>query len=305
MFTVYLIVNKLNGKMYVGKTERSLRGRWLEHLSFARCGAAWLLSRAFRKYGPENFELSVIATTDSIEELNRLEILWIFLLWSHGPCGYNMTDGGDGVSGRKLSEEAKKRISIANTGKTHTPETRERLRLAHTGRKLPESQKAKISASNKGKVNSPEARAKLRLANLGKSMPESARKKISAANKLKSGPTASRFNHNLSTDEIKNLKDSGLTIRQIAERLHIDKSTVSDRLRKAGEILPTSKATIRIQRLREEGKEHLVAPNNKIIARQYRGGTTVKQLAEQYELAPVSIRNRLKTQGITFEKKAL
>lgn len=68
--------------------------------------------------------------------------------------------------------------------------------------------------------------------------------------------------------------------------------------------MPSSKAVLRAQRLREEGKEHLINPDNKILAQQRRDGTTIRQLASQYELAPVSIRNRLKTQDITFEKKA-
>lgn len=46
-----------------------------------------------------------------------------------------------------MSEETKRKLSVAMTGKTHTPEVRERLREMMTGRKMDESARQKLSAS--------------------------------------------------------------------------------------------------------------------------------------------------------------
>ena len=49
----------------------------------------------------------------------------------------NQTDGGEGASGAVRSEEAKKKISVANSGKTHTEETKKKMSVAKSGEKHP------------------------------------------------------------------------------------------------------------------------------------------------------------------------
>lgn len=109
MFSVYLITNLVNGKVYVGKTKRKLYTRWLQHLSFSRQNRKTAISLALRKYGSENFTIHTIQTTSDDEELDRLERDWIFLMSSRvDQNGYNMTPGGDGgdtASGLKRSEK--------------------------------------------------------------------------------------------------------------------------------------------------------------------------------------------------------
>jgi hypothetical protein len=63
----------------------------------------------------------------------------------------NRTDGGDGSSGLKLSEEVKKIISQKLTGRTASKETRNKLSKASTGRKRTEESKNKVRASMLGK----------------------------------------------------------------------------------------------------------------------------------------------------------
>jgi len=46
----------------------------------------------------------------------------------------NQTDGGEGASGAVRSEEAKKKISVANSGKTHTEETKKKMSEAKSGK---------------------------------------------------------------------------------------------------------------------------------------------------------------------------
>lgn len=49
----------------------------------------------------------------------------------------NITEGGDGVTGLRHSDEAKQRISEANKGNRHTKESKKRIGLASKGSKNP------------------------------------------------------------------------------------------------------------------------------------------------------------------------
>src|SRR6478609_4620355 len=93
---VYLILNLVDGKYYVGKTERKLLQRWKEHLWFNPRYALYL-NRAMNKYERNNFTLEVLGSCTTREELSNLEKLWIIALRSYDPeIGYNQTFGGDG-----------------------------------------------------------------------------------------------------------------------------------------------------------------------------------------------------------------
>ena len=94
MAYIYQITNKLNGKIYIGKTERSVQERWKEHCRDylkERCEIRPLY-RAMKKYGVENFFIEVIEETNNPEER---EAFWIQQKGSF-KSGYNATLGGDG-----------------------------------------------------------------------------------------------------------------------------------------------------------------------------------------------------------------
>ena len=67
---IYLITNKINNKKYVGKTTKSIKERWEEHLKDSKKEKCEIrpLYRAIRKYGIENF------TIEEIEKLLEEEI---------------------------------------------------------------------------------------------------------------------------------------------------------------------------------------------------------------------------------------
>ena len=60
MYQVYVIVNQINGKMYVGSTERELKIRWQKHLVKTNEGSLCTLHKAIRKYGRDNFDIRMI-----------------------------------------------------------------------------------------------------------------------------------------------------------------------------------------------------------------------------------------------------
>ena len=111
---IYKITNKLNNKIYIGKTIHTAESRFKEHILSARNSSSNThLYRAMRKYGVDNFTVEVVECVDTIELLAEREIYWIAEFDSTNPCvGYNMTRGGDGGdSYRYATEEEKARRS--------------------------------------------------------------------------------------------------------------------------------------------------------------------------------------------------
>ena len=86
----------------------------------------------------------------------------------------NLTDGGEGQSGRVLSEEHKAKIKasmIKNafwTGKTVPDDVRQKMTAGRLGMKLSTEHKQNISKALIGKIKSDETRLKLSQANKGK-----------------------------------------------------------------------------------------------------------------------------------------
>lgn len=94
MAYIYQIINDINQKIYVGKTEFSIEKRFKEHCqdAFRERNEKRPLYSAMRKYGIENFHIELIEETDNPEER---EIFWIEQKRSF-KNGYNATMGGDG-----------------------------------------------------------------------------------------------------------------------------------------------------------------------------------------------------------------
>lgn len=94
MAYIYQIINDINQKIYVGKTEFSIEKRFKEHCkdAFREHNEKRPLYSAMRKYGVEHFHIELIEETNNPEER---EIYWIEKLGSF-KNGYNATMGGDG-----------------------------------------------------------------------------------------------------------------------------------------------------------------------------------------------------------------
>jgi len=88
---IYLIVDKTNGKQYIGQTRRTIKERLEAH----RYGKGYL-GAAIRKHGISNFTIEEIDYALSQDDLDSLERLYIKKYNSMAPNGYNLTDGGTG-----------------------------------------------------------------------------------------------------------------------------------------------------------------------------------------------------------------
>lgn len=95
---IYKIQNKINNKIYIGKTVNTIQERWLEHIDEANRQDDTLLHKAIHKYGKEKFYVDEIEEC-SCDILNEKEIYYIALFHSHmSEGGYNMTYGGEGTT---------------------------------------------------------------------------------------------------------------------------------------------------------------------------------------------------------------
>ena len=103
MAYIYQIINKINGKSYIGKTEYSVKHRWKEHLRDYRQkkNQSRALYRAMNKYGTENFECIQLKETNNP---NEDEVLYI-QEYNTYHNGYNETLGGDGAAYLELPED--------------------------------------------------------------------------------------------------------------------------------------------------------------------------------------------------------
>ena len=202
MGVIYVRPNLINGKKYVGQATnlKTRQNRW-NCLSEKYAGT--LINRARAKYGIEAFGFAILNECDD-KEVDYWEKYYIKELNTKVPNGYNMTDGGEGMTGYTHSEETIKKMSEIQKGKNnsfygkhHTDEAKKKISDANKGEKnyiygkhLSEETKIKISDAKKGIILSEETKRKISESNkgeknhmYGKHHTDEAKKKISDANK--------------------------------------------------------------------------------------------------------------------------
>ena len=179
MMIIYLLINRLNGKAYVGQTRRTLEERLREHQRDRR--SAIYVDRAIRKYGIENFSVEIIEVCFTLDELNYWEQFWIKELNTKVPNGYNLTDGGEGSTGYITTPEMSARLSAQRKGRRISPEQCAKISARLKGRVFTPEHCAAISAAKMGHEVSDETRVKLAVANRGKKASAETRAKMSAS----------------------------------------------------------------------------------------------------------------------------
>jgi group I intron endonuclease len=199
IWSLYIATNACNGKQYVGLT-KNLDRRLKQHLSAN--GSAPALHAAIKKYGADKFIFSHICDAFDFEAACDLERMLIQQHNTKAPCGYNLTDGGDGVVGRPMTDHDKQIRKIASSkhvatltqderskkygtkGKKPTAVTLKKMSISmkgkNLGKKRSDEERAKMSAAHKARPRSPlseETKAKIRQSLLGRKMPESEKPK--------------------------------------------------------------------------------------------------------------------------------
>lgn len=121
----------------------------------------------------------------------------------------NMTDGGDGTLGHKLSEAHKE--AIRQYGKNRSAEQNQKISERLKNRQVSEETKMKISKANTGKVRTAEQKEKWRILSLGNTYslgyrhtPES---KLKMSQSRRGIPKSAEHNHRVSVAKMKSIID--------------------------------------------------------------------------------------------------
>lgn len=159
---IYRCTNKINGKVYIGQTTKTLKHRVRMHVNSANAGSLILLHCAIRKYGLHNFDIVQIQTADSLQDLNALEIKFISFYDCLSPKGYNLKAGGNNHEWHpEMREKARKAAlrRIENDGgaqlKAVLAKGREALKGKppwNIGKKATEEAKRNQSLAHKGQI---------------------------------------------------------------------------------------------------------------------------------------------------------
>ena len=173
---VYLIENVINGKRYVGQAQ-NFRSRFYCHKNKK---VQTIISRAFRKYGFENFVFTILEDGLQIEHLDEREQYWMdYFNSSNLDIGYNLCKIAGTTRGFHHNNETKKKISEANKerfcgknnpfyGQHHSKETKNKLRRQKLDYNITDKHRKAISKGRKGIKYSDETKRKIGNGNRGK-----------------------------------------------------------------------------------------------------------------------------------------
>lgn len=125
---LYVITNLVNSKQYYGWSFNPDR-RWVEH---QHNKGSKLVYQAIKKYGIENFRFEILCQGE-VSFIKEMEQTMIEQECSKVPYGYNLTAGGDGISG--CTKETRKKISESQMGqgngfygKKHRKDSKQKMR---------------------------------------------------------------------------------------------------------------------------------------------------------------------------------
>lgn len=209
-YCVYIHICKISNKSYIGITNQSPEKRWgkngrryLEKYSNGEYVQP-IFARALKKYPDWDNDWDHVIFMDNLseEDAKQIEVILIALFKTNvcrygSDYGYNCTDGGEGCSGRKASEETRKKLSESHKGEKnpmygiHLIGDKNPMygrtgdKNPNYGKHLSEEHKEKLRKANLGKCHSDEAKEKMSKSHKGKKLSDESKQKISLANKGK------------------------------------------------------------------------------------------------------------------------
>jgi group I intron endonuclease len=191
---VYLVTNTIDGKQYVGMTSKRLAARWRAHRYEGKRPERknLLLHQALKLHGESVFTREVLYRCEERERACRLEMEEIAKRGTLHPGGYNLSPG-DGLPGPV------ERRRNGMRGRTHSPETKQKIGAKSRGRALTEEHRRKVGDHFRGKKLTAEHRAKVAASKLGPNNPmwqrdfsATHREKLSAAGRNRKMTDAQR-----------------------------------------------------------------------------------------------------------------
>ena len=160
MTGIYLITNKINGKIYIGQSI-DIHRRYSEHKrsgqpeKYSHKGERDLNSPihlAMQKYGVENFTLSILEEC-SKEQLNEKQKYWIK---KYNSCdktiGYNVSEGGQDKVGAKGEFHSQAKLTQAEVNDIKDKLKNTTLSLTEINQIYPQVTKGVLSMINQGHI---------------------------------------------------------------------------------------------------------------------------------------------------------
>lgn len=171
---IYKITNP-KGRVYIGVTS-NIRSR-IKNYKQKDCKSQPLIYKSIEKYGFSSHSIDIIDhfTSNALFALGK-ELFWIKSYMSNVAKypelnNMNVTDGGFGALGKKMSDETKQKLRLANLGKKASESTKHLLSQLRRGRKInrvySEEEKRKMSNLKKGFKHTEETKKKIGEASLG------------------------------------------------------------------------------------------------------------------------------------------
>jgi hypothetical protein len=153
-FIIYGLMDPRTDELrYVGKSHSGMirpRGHtYPSQLRQHNRRVAWLKALVHENLRPEIVVLEEAENAESLEPLEKQAIA------HYREMGFDLvngTDGGEGVSGRTVSEETRAKIRAARLGRTYSEETRARMaeaQRARFARGIPQEHRDSLSAAQK------------------------------------------------------------------------------------------------------------------------------------------------------------
>lgn len=188
---------RTNEVRYVGKTVKTLEQRLIAHTGDTRKNTHrrnWIIQ--LRRLGLRPL-ISLIETVADDGDWVAAERFWIAHYRKQGAKLTNLTDGGEGAPGNKVSEATKAKISKGNRGRrrseatrqlissyssNRSEATRQKIRDAAARRQPPSAKTGKkISEAHRGKRHSDARRAAIAAGKLGKKASDTHRESLRLA----------------------------------------------------------------------------------------------------------------------------
>ena len=136
-YSIYIHINKINGKVYIGQTCQKPEVRWGNGQGYKQSPRFYA---AIKRYGWDNFEHKILYSNMTREEANQYEAELIEKYKSNKEeFGYNMTSGGE--DHYRFTDEVKQKLREQKLGEknhqygTHRTEE-EKAYLSEVQRKL-------------------------------------------------------------------------------------------------------------------------------------------------------------------------
>lgn len=104
-YSIYIIRNTVNDKVYIGQTSQSVKERFTQHMkpSSRKLRGTYKIYNAIKKYGRDKFYVETLETGIAKEDIDRKEIEYI-AKYDSFENGYNSTQGGDGKTIAKIED---------------------------------------------------------------------------------------------------------------------------------------------------------------------------------------------------------